>query len=169
MICDTCGCANLHHKMLEGHSIAECQLCGELHGDPDDLQNIEEIREGDVQGYDREIYPLVKTITMITGFKVLSASAGFQSKGAPPFVNFKIHGPKARVWLEKVITSLMMANRELEKRWVVEVTLIDGLSFTLKPQMDCPPHLVDATAVQRARRPLTPSMPPSGKSAISGA
>lgn len=131
MICDTCGCSNIRHQEIEGYGVAECQVCGALHGDPDVVSRIEEIREGDALQFDREIYPLVRTINMITGFKVIGAR--HDGPGDLPYVHFKIHGPKARVWLEKLMTSLTMANRELPGRWMVEVLLIEGLTFSLTP------------------------------------
>jgi len=142
----------MRHQEIEGYSVAECQICEALQGDPDELARIEEIREGDALHYDREIFPLVKTLEMITGFKVFEASAGDAAKGAAPFIHFKIHGPKARRCMEKLMTSLTMTNRELPGRWMVEVTLLKGLSFTLKPSLARPGEPIDETQLTRARQ-----------------
>ena len=66
-------------------------------------------------------------------FKVAGAAAGDEVRHEYPFVFLRLEAG-GLAHMERLLTSLEMANRETKRRWVVETTLQRGLLFVLRPR-----------------------------------
>jgi hypothetical protein len=118
---------------VEGVEVVECELCGELSGDDEAVSLVESQREAKSRGFDPAIYPLVLALEEIPTFRVVAAEAGRPERSEYPFVFLRlVEG--GLVHMERLLTSLEMANRETKRRWVVEATLQRGLLFVLRPR-----------------------------------
>jgi len=131
--CDVCGGHRVAPREIEGLSVGECGLCGALQGDDDVVALVERRREARRRGLDPRIEPLVRALESVPAFRVAQAGAGDPALGEYPHV-FLRAGRDGLPFLERLLTSLEMANRETKRRWVVELTLQHGLLFILRPR-----------------------------------
>lgn len=131
--CEACGNRRLVPKTIEGVELLECELCEELQGDDAQVALAEERREGRDRGFDGRIYPLVKALERVPTFKVSGADPGGADRTEYPYVFLRL-APGGLAHLERLLTSLEMANRETRRRWVVEASLQRGLLFILRPR-----------------------------------
>lgn len=132
-VCDSCGNHGLVPKTIEGVDVLECELCDALQGDDALVALVEERREGREKGYDPRIYPLVKALEKVPTFRVSAADPGGSEGTEYPYIFLRL-APAGLVHLERLLTSLEMANRETKRRWVVEASLQRGLLFILRPR-----------------------------------
>jgi hypothetical protein len=132
MECDVCGCHDVHRTDVEGFVLEECRLCGNIQGDDEAVARVEELREGRQQGIEDDVYPLVKALRAIPTFRTVSSCGGHVDRREPPHVWFTIEQDTLR-YLDRMATSLSMANRLTRCRWVIEATMQRKLTFHLKP------------------------------------
>jgi hypothetical protein len=131
--CEACGSHRVVARVVEGVEVGRCDLCGTLHGE-DDAVALAELRlEGRERGFDPRIYPLVKALEQVPTFRVSSAEPGDAVRVEYPYVFLRLEAG-GLVHLERLLTSLEMANRETRRRWVVEAALQRGLLFILRPR-----------------------------------
>src|SRR5262245_53604608 len=131
--CESCGSQRVVARAVEGVEILECELCGELAGDDQAVGLVTSRREARERGFDPAIYPLVTALERVPTFKVVAAEAGRPERSEYPFVFLRLSAA-GLVHIERLLTSLEMANRETRRRWVVEATLQRGLLFALRPR-----------------------------------
>jgi hypothetical protein len=132
-ICEACGNHGVVSTTVEGVELHECELCGALMGDDASVALAEERREGRDRGFAPTIYPLVKALERVPTFKVSAADPGRADRSEYPYVFLRLTAG-GLVHLERLLTSLEMANRETKRRWVVEAALQRGLLFILRPR-----------------------------------
>jgi hypothetical protein len=132
MECEVCGCHDVRRTEIEGFVLEECGLCGNVQGDDEAVARIEELREGRREGIEDAVYPLVKALRAIPTLRTVNSCGGHVSRCEPPYVWFTIEQDTLR-FLERVATSLAMANRRTRCRWVLEATMQRELTFELKP------------------------------------
>jgi hypothetical protein len=132
-VCDACGSRRLEPRVVEGVELRVCALCDALHGDDAAIERVELRREARERGYDPDVYGLVRALERVPTFGVAGAEAGDEVRHEYPFVFLRL-APGGLVHMERLLTSLEMANRETKRRWVVETTLQRGLLFVLRPR-----------------------------------
>ena len=132
-VCESCGSRRVVERLVEGLTLGECELCGALHGDDARVALAESRRDARERGFDPAIYPLVQALEAVPTFRVVAAEAGRPERSEYPFVFLRL-AEGGLVHLERLLTSLEMANRETKRRWVVEATLQRGLLFVLRPR-----------------------------------
>jgi hypothetical protein len=131
--CEACGSRRVVTRLVEGIEVGECELCGTLQGDDEAVARAETLREGRGRGFDPRIYPLVRALEQVPTFRVPSAEPGDAGRLEYPYVFLRLESG-GLVHLERLLTSLEMANRETKRRWVVEAALQRGLLFILRPR-----------------------------------
>jgi hypothetical protein len=139
--------------VIEDVSVVVCRLCGHLHGDDERVAEAERRREARERGFAPEVYPLVKALEGIATFQVAGASAGRPEVAEYPYVFLRL-APEGLRDLERLLTSLEMANRSTRRRWVIECTLQRGLLFILRPRFWKPVLDVNAKDIAEAREDL---------------
>ena len=132
-VCESCGGHRVVPRVIEGVALRECDLCGALHGDDEQVALVEMRREGRERGFDPRVYPLVRALERVPTFQVAAADAGRSEVGEYPYVFLRLDR-QGLPHLERLLTSLEMANRETKRRWVVEAALQRGLLFILRPR-----------------------------------
>ena len=132
-LCEACGSHRVLPRLVEGVEVAECELCGALHGADDVVARAEQRREGRERGFDPRIYALVKALEQVPTFRVSAAESGDATRVEYPYVFLRLE-PGGLAHLERLLTSLEMANRETKRRWVVEAALQRGLLFIVRPR-----------------------------------
>ena len=140
-------------RAIEGVDVLECGLCGALHGDDREVALVEERREARARGFDPAIYPLVRALEQVPTFRVVAAEAGRPERSEYPFVFLRLH-EGGLVHLERLLTSLEMANRDTKRRWVVEATLQRALLFVLRPRFWKRVSEITAADIEEARADL---------------
>jgi hypothetical protein len=148
MECDQCGSRNVTRRDVEGHLLFECNLCGNLQGNDDAVARVEELRTGRERGLDDRVIPLVSALESSGVFRLQSASAGDPKRNEPPYVLLALTKSDT-AWLERLLRSLAIANRETRLRWLVELTLQRGITCLLRPRFykspsDLTPEDLDA-------------------------
>lgn len=151
--CEECGSRQLAPVQVEGVEVEQCGLCDHIQGDAQAVARIEERREAAESGYNAIVYPLVKAMNRVPTFKVTDASAGRPETSEYPFVFFRLDEAGVRD-LERLLTSLEMANRTTTRRWVVECTLQRGLLFILRPRFWKPILEINEVDIREARGDL---------------
>src|SRR5947207_67265 len=151
--CESCGGHRVVERTIEGLSLGECELCGALHGDDAQVALAEARREARERGYDPVIYPLVEALESVPTFRVVAAEAGRPERSEYPFIFLRL-AEGGLVHLERLLTSLEMANRETRRRWVVEATLQRGLLFVLRPRFWKLVSQITAEDIREARSDL---------------
>ena len=136
MECEACGCDAL--EPVDGRTdLLRCTLCGELGGDPLVVRRELESEEASRRGIDMRIFPLVKALeSLVDGIEVVGSNEGRRSPPAPPFIQMaadRVSGWKALV---NLATTLAVANRSLNFRWVLEVEIKRSLIVVLRPRPD---------------------------------
>ena len=132
-VCEACGSRRVVPRVVEGVSLGECALCGTLHGDDAAVALAETRREGRERGFDPRIYPLVLALEAVPTFRVSAADPGRPERTEYPYVFLRLE-QGGLLHLERLLTSLEMANRGTKRRWVVEAALQRGLLFILRPR-----------------------------------
>ena len=131
--CEACGARRVEDREVEGVRVGECDLCGALHGEDAAVALVEERREARERGLDPRVYPLVKALEQGPTFSVSAADPGRPERSEYPYVFLRLER-EGLPHLERLLTSLEMANRETKRRWVVEAALQRGLLFILRPR-----------------------------------
>ncbi len=152
-VCEVCGSRQIEQGLVAGEVVSVCGLCGEVQGDATTRQRLEERREAIERGFDPLVYPLVCALEAIPEVRVEHASAGRPGTAEYPFVFLRL-GDRALSQLERLLTSLEMANRTTHRRWVVECSLQRGLLFILRPRFWKAILEISETDVLEARQDL---------------
>lgn len=152
-ICEECGSRQVELSLFEGVEVEVCQLCEHMQGDAVGVQAVQETLEAKERGFQPAVYPLVTALESVPTFKVVQASAGRPERAEYPFVFIRVR-EGGLIDLERLLTSLEMANRATTRRWVVELTLQHGLLFIFRPRFWKPVLDISATDIQEARADL---------------
>jgi hypothetical protein len=131
--CEVCGSHQLLPVSIEGVELQQCGLCDHLHGDTRALAEEEVRRDGEARGFHPVVYPLVRALETVPTFHVTSTSVGRAETGEFPFVFLRLDAGGLKD-MERLLTSLEMANETTKRRWVVECSLQRGLLFVLRPR-----------------------------------
>jgi hypothetical protein len=131
--CEECGSRQVAPALVEGIEVERCGLCGHLQGDDERVAAAEERLEAKERGFSPLVYPLVTALEAVRTFKVAAASAGRIDRAEYPFVFLRLE-PDGLRDLERLLTSIEMANESTKRRWVVECALQRGLLFILRPR-----------------------------------
>lgn len=151
--CDECGSTQVAEAQVEGVQVGLCALCGHVQGDEAQVALVTEKREAAERGVDPVIYPLIRALETVPTFRVDGASAGRPSINDYPYVFLRVkEGGLADV--ERLLTSVEMANRSTQRRWVVECSLQRGLLFILRPRFWKPVLDISAQDIAEARADL---------------
>ena len=151
--CDECGSSQVAEAEVEGVAVGLCALCGNVQGDEEQVAQVHERREAAERGFEPVIYPLVRALEAVPSFRVSGASAGRPSISEYPYVFLRVK-PDGLVDVERLLTSLEMANRSSRRRWVVECSLQRGLLFILRPRFWKPVLDISAQDIAEARADL---------------
>lgn len=151
--CEECGSQQVVPAHIEGVDVEQCGLCDHVQGDAAAVAQIEERREAAESGFNSIVYPLVKAMNAVPTFRVTEASAGRPETSEYPFVFFRLAEAGVRD-LERLLTSLEMANQTTTRRWVVECTLQRGLLFILRPRFWKPILEINTADIREARQDL---------------
>lgn len=151
--CDECGSRQVEETDVLGLRVEVCRLCGNVQGDEARVAEVRERREAADRGFQAEVYPLVKALEQVESFRVETASAGRVERSEYPFVFLRVLRDGLPD-LERLLTSLEMANRLTRRRWVVELSLQRGLLFILRPRFWKPVLDVSAADILEARSDL---------------
>jgi hypothetical protein len=151
--CEECGSRQVQGATVEGVTLLRCALCAHLQGDDAAVQRAEMRLEARERGFAAAIYPLVQALEAVATFRVASASAGDPDSGEFPYVFLRLE-PTGLRDLERLLTSIEMANRGTKRRWVVECALQRGLLFILRPRFWKPVQDIGASDIREARSDL---------------
>ena len=149
-VCDECGSHQLEPARVEGIEVLQCGLCDNVQGDVEALALIAERSEAAERGLSPIVYPLVKALEEVPTFHVAAASPGRAETSEFPFVFLRL-APEGLKDLERLLTSLEMANESTRRRWVVECTLQRGLMFILRPRFWKAVLEIDERDIREAR------------------
>jgi hypothetical protein len=131
--CEECGSETVSGVILEGVSVEECDLCGNLSGDDRNVAHVLLVREARATGVHPSIYPLVLQLNKIGGLRVLRADVGDIALKTWPYVQMAMsEGHQAT--LESLTKSLGLTNTGSEVHWVLELEYQMQLVLTLKPR-----------------------------------
>ena len=149
-VCEVCGSHQMEPVTIRGVEVERCGLCDHIQGDEARVARLEAQDEAETSGYHPDVYPLVRALEEVPTFRVASTSVGRAETSEFPFVFLRIAKDGMRD-LERLLTSLEMANRSTKRRWVVECTLQRELLFVLRPRFWKPVLEIDATDIREAR------------------
>ncbi len=152
-MCDECGSSQVAEAEVEGVAVDLCGLCGHVQGDESRVALVEERREAAERGFEPIIYPLVRALEVVPTFRVSGASAGRPSLSEYPYVFLRVK-LGGLIDVERLLTSLEMANRGTKRRWVIECSLQRGLLFILRPRFWKPVLDISALDITEARADL---------------
>jgi ribosomal protein L28 len=152
-VCDECGSRQIERSLMEEVEVEVCQLCGNIQGDGLNVSEARERIEARERGFQPAVYPLVKALESVPTFKVVQASAGRPERAEYPFVFIRVK-EGGLIDLERLLTSMEMANRTTKRRWVVELTLQRGLLFIFRPRFWKPVLDISAEDIGEARADL---------------
>ncbi len=150
-VCEECGSHQLEPALVEGVEVARCGLCDHLQGDTAAIAIIDQRREASDRGFSAIVYPLVKALELVPSFRVTGASPGRVETSEFPFVFLRVAEGGLRD-VERLLTSLEMANETTRRRWVVECTLQRGLLFILRPRFWKAVLEIDEKDIREARQ-----------------
>lgn len=153
MVCKNCGSDHVIAKMIEGFNVMECQVCEEIHGEPDIIKKVEDIREAKLESVDPVIYPLLKMMTNIPNFKIQFTCPGYPHEKVPPYLSFRIVQDKMKQ-LERFMEALLEANKHTKLHWVVEASFQRELIFNLKPEFNCDAYNISTEQICIAQKDL---------------
>jgi hypothetical protein len=154
-LCEECGSRQVRPATVEGVRLLRCDLCGDLRGKDEDVALAALRAEARERGFAPEVYPLVRALESVPTFRIDAASAGREETAEYPFVFLRLE-PQGLRDLERLLTSLEMANRTTRRRWVVECSLQRGLLFILRPRFWKAVQAITAQDVREARADLAP-------------
>ena len=152
--CEECGNSQIAPDRVEGVEVRVCQLCGAVQGEGEAVGVARQRIEARERGFQPEVYPLVLALETVPTFKVSAASAGRPQRSEYPFVFLRVREDGGLVDLERLLTSLEMANRGTKRRWVMELTLQRGLLFILRPRFWKAVQEITTTDIEEARADL---------------
>ena len=118
---------------VEGVDVEECGLCGHLMGDDRAVAVVEERRAARERGLDPDVYPLVLALERVPTFHVETPPRAKRAAATTPTCSCA-STPRGSPDLERLLTTLEMANHVTKRRWVVECALQRGLVFILRPR-----------------------------------
>jgi hypothetical protein len=153
MECDVCGSHNVSRRQVEGFLLFECNLCGNLEGDDHAIERIEELRAGRARGLDDEVVPLVTALERAGCFRLVQASAGNPRRNESPYVFFTLTKNDTR-YIEQLLRSLELANRETKLRWLIQLELQKEIVYILRPRFWRPPSEISPDDLRVARKDL---------------
>ncbi|MCA8939301.1 MAG: hypothetical protein KDB07_05825 [Planctomycetes bacterium] len=142
LTCEECG---NHALEKRGAGLYLCTLCGAPNGDDDAVKRELLRREAKEEGYEIEIFPLVKAIRALKGVGVESAVAGDPFMRVPPYLRFTISDNRL-TQLDNIMHSLELSRRALNRLWHVKVNLERSIYFELAPVVD--PHTIGENDVE---------------------
>lgn len=149
--CEECGSHQVAAAIVEGVEVERCGLCDHVQGPLAAVELVSERREAEELGFSAIVYPLVKALELVPSFHVTSASAGRVETSEFPFVFLRV-APDGLRDVERLLTSLEMANQTTRRRWVVECTLQRGLLFILRPRFWKAVLEIDHVDIREARQ-----------------
>ena len=149
-VCEVCGSYQMEVDVLDGARVERCGLCDHVQGDAQRVDHLEVQDEARERGHHPDVYPLVRALEEVPTFQVVGTSVGRVETGEFPFLFLRL-APGGLKDLERLLTSLEMANRSTQRRWVVECTLQRELVFVLRPRFWKPVLEIDATDIREAR------------------
>lgn len=152
-VCEECGSHQVEARFVEGVEVEECGLCGHVQGAPEQVALVSERVEAARSGYNSIVFPLVKALDEVPTFRVETASAGRAETSEYPFVFLRLE-PGGLQDLERLLTSLEMANQATKRRWVIECALQHGLLFILRPRFWKAVLEINETDIREARGDL---------------
>ena len=152
-VCESCGSHQVRAARVAGFEVEQCDLCGHVQGDEEQVAQLATHREAEARGIDPEIYALVQAIERVPTFRIDQASAGRAQTAEYPFVFLRVL-PGGLPHLERLLTSIEMANHHTRRRWVIECTLQHGLLFILRPRFWKPVLEIQPSDVREARGDL---------------
>ena len=106
-VCESCGSHQVRPATVAGFAVEECDLCGHVQGDDDQVAKLAVHREAEERGVDPEIYELVQALEQVPTFRVDQASAGRPTTSEYPFVFLRL-ATGALPHLERLLTSIEM-------------------------------------------------------------
>ena len=151
MECEDCGSHNVRRRDIEGHLVEECGLCGHLQGDDGAVALIEELRRGRERGLDDVITPLVTALERAEVFTIVQAFGGNVAQGEYPSVLFRLPGNDA-TYVERLLRTIELANRELKHRWLIELSLQHQLVYILRPRFWKSPSEILRSEIEQAQQ-----------------
>lgn len=151
--CDECGSSQVAEAEVEGVAVGLCALCGHVQGDEERVARVRDRREAAERGFDPVVFPLVRALEAVPSFRVSGASAGRVGGGEYPYVFLRV-ASDGLADVERLLTSLEMANRGTKRRWVVECSLQRGMLFILRPRFWKPVLDITAQDIAEARADL---------------
>jgi len=154
MECEVCGSRNTTRTEVEGYLLYECNLCGNLQGDDEAAERIEELRRGRDRGLDDEVIALVSVLESAGVFRVTQCSAGAPERREWPYLFFTLLRSDTS-WIEKLLRSIELANRETTKRWLIELSLQHGIVYILRPRFWKNPSDITPEEIRVARADLS--------------
>ena len=153
MECDVCGSHNVARREIEGYLLEECNLCGNLQGDDEAVERVEELRAGRDRGIDDEITPLISALEDTGAFRLIHSSAGRPTANEAPHVFFSLLRNDT-TWIERLLRSIEMANRETRLRWLIGLSLQKEIVYILRPRFWMPPSEISPEDIRVARKDL---------------
>ena len=153
MICENCGSSDIKATVIEGYKVDECEVCQQLHGDPESIESILEIREAKELGIAPQIYPLHKILQKVAGFCNEYSCSGFAQEKVPPYISFRVvdNGYKN---LEKLAAEMVTINKATNVHWILEASYQRRLVFILKPNFHHDPYHISPEQISLAQKDL---------------
>lgn len=148
--CEVCGAYQVEPTVLDGARIERCGLCDHVQGEATSEERLEAVDEAAERGVHADVFPLVQALEEVPTFTVTETSVGRAETSEFPFVFLRVARGGLRD-VERLLTSLEMANRSTKRRWVIECTLQRELLFVLRPRFWKPVLDIDATDIREAR------------------
>ena len=150
MTCEVCGAEQVEPTVIDGRRAERCGLCDHIQGDIAREEQLDAVDEAAERGVHPDVFPLVQALEEVASFTVTGTSVGRAETSEFPFVFLRV-APNGLRDVERLLTSLEMANRTTQRRWVVECTLQRELLFVLRPRFWKPILDIDATDIREAR------------------
>jgi hypothetical protein len=151
--CEACGSRNVARRRIEGRLLEVCELCGNLQGDDEAVEHVEEIRRCRARGFDDYVLPLVAALERTGVIEVTHASGGNLDTGESPHVFFRLTRGET-IHLERLLRSIELSNRETKLRWLIELSLQHSLVYILRPRFWKRPHEITKEEILLARNDL---------------
>lgn len=153
MACENCGSNNVTEKEIEGYLVAECQVCGHMHGDRTGIDKINDVREAREKSIDPMVYSLYKTMDNIPTFKMQFATPGYPQERMHPYLSFRLSQDSLKQ-LETFVEAVVAATKQTKIHWIVEASFQKELIFTLKPNFHHDPYNISAEQISLAQKDL---------------
>jgi len=153
MECDVCGSARVTRREVEGYLLEECQLCGNLQGNDEAVARVEELRTGRQRGFDDAVVPLAAALESTGVFRIIHGSAGDPEANESPCLFFTLLKNDTS-YIERLLRTLELANRETRLRWLIELSLQKAIVYILRPRFWMPPAQVSPDDIRAARKDL---------------